>query len=99
VTYVNNKQTVVTRLKDMVILIVVLRTCITQMIAMKERVTKKLAFQKTVESFNYFLTELQGTEQSVKMTPVVAVKLVKHDNAINRTVSVRYGFGGSKIWI
>jgi hypothetical protein len=97
-TYVSNKQIVVTGLKDMVILVVVFSTCITQMIV-REEVTKKLTFQKTVEFFNYILGELQRTKQSVKMTPVAAVKLVKHATVLNRTVSVRYGFGGSKIWI
>ena len=94
----NNKQTVVTGLKDIVIFIVIFNTCITRMIAMKE-VTKRLPFRKTVEFFNYILGELQKTEQSVKMTPVAAVKWVKHDIALSRTVSVRYGSGGSKIWI
>jgi uncharacterized UBP type Zn finger protein len=94
----NNKQIVVTGLKDIVIFIVIFNTCITRMIAMKE-VTKRLPFQKTVEFLNYILGELQRTKQSVKMTPVAAVKLVKQDIALNSTISVRYGSGGSKIWI
>jgi hypothetical protein len=96
---VNNKQIVVTGLKDMVILVVILNTCITEMIVRKEEVTKKMTFEKSVEFFNYILEELQRAKQSVKMTPVAAVKLIKHDIAFNRTVSVQYGFGGSKIWI
>jgi hypothetical protein len=96
---VNNKQIVVTGLKDMVILVVILNTCITEMIVRKEEVTKKLTFEKSVEFFNYILEELQRAKQSVKMTPVAAVKLIKHGIAFNRTVSVQYGFGGSKIWI
>jgi hypothetical protein len=70
---VNNKQIVVTGLKDKVIFIVIFNTCITRMITMKE-VTKRLPFQKTVEFLNYILGELQRTKQSVKMTPVAAVK-------------------------
>jgi hypothetical protein len=96
---VNNKQIVVTGLKDMVILVLIFNTCITGMIARKKEVTKKLTFQKTIEFFNYILEELQRTKQSVKMTSVAAVKSVKHDIAFNRTVSVQYGFGGNKIWI
>jgi hypothetical protein len=98
VTYVNNKQIVVTGLKEMVILVVIPNTCITEMIVRKE-VTKKMTFDKTVEFFNYILEELQRAKQSVKMTPVAAVKLIKHDIAFNRNVSVQHGFGGSKIWI
>ena len=94
---VNNKQIVVTGLKDMVILIVIFTTCIIRMIVRNE-ITKKVD-TSTVEFFNYILGELQRTKQSVKMTPVAAVKLVKCDTALNRTVSVQYGFGGSKIWI
>jgi hypothetical protein len=99
VTYVNNKQIVVTGLKDMVILVLNFNTCITRMIFRKEGVTKKLTFQKTVEFFNYILGELQRTKQYVKMTPVAPVKSVKHDIAFSRTVSVYYCSGGSKIWI
>lgn len=58
VTYVNNKQIVVTGLKDMVILVVIFNICITRMFVRKE-VTKKLRFQKTVEFFNYILEELE----------------------------------------
>ena len=94
----NNKQIVVTGLKDMIILIVIFNTCITSMLVRKEA-TKKFPFQKTVEFFNYILGELEKTKQSVKMTPVTTVKLVKHDIALNTTVSVRYSSGGSKIWI
>jgi hypothetical protein len=96
---VNNKQIVVTGLKDMVILVVFFDACITWMIVNKKEVTNKLRFQKTVEFFNYILGQLQRTKESVKMTPVAAVKLVKHDICLNRTVSVQDGSGGSKIWI
>ena len=81
-TYVNNKQIVVTGLKDMVIPVVIFSTYITWMIVRK-KATKKLPFQKSVEFLNYILGELQRTKQSVKMTPVAAVKLVKQDISVN----------------
>lgn len=82
-----NKQIVVTGLKDMVILVVIFNTCITRMIVMNE-VTKKLTFQNTLEFLKYILEGLQKTKKYVKMTLVVAVKLIKHDISLNRTISV-----------
>ena len=39
-------------LKDMVFLVIMFNTCITQIIVRKEELTKKLTFQKTVLFFN-----------------------------------------------
>ena len=60
----------------------------------RKDVTKKLTLQKTLESFNYILGGLQKTKKYVKLTPVAAVKLVKHNIALNKTISVRYRSGG-----
>ncbi len=93
----NNKQIVVTGLKDMVIRVDIGNACITWTIVNEKEVTKKLRFQKPVEFF--YIRELQRTKEFIKMTPVASVKSVKHDIGLNRTVSVQYGSGGSKIWI
>jgi hypothetical protein len=100
VTYVNNKQIVVTGLKDMVIPVIVFSTCITWMIVRMEELTKTLTFRTIVEFFKYILGQLK-TKQYVKMTSMVAGKLVKDSIALNGIVSCffQHDFGGSKIWI
>lgn len=95
----NKKQIVVTGLKDMVILVVIFSTCITWMIVRKEELTKTLTFQTIVAFFKYILGQLKGTNQYVKMTSVVAGKLVKHGIALNVSCFFQHDFGGSKIWI
>jgi hypothetical protein len=97
---VNKKQIVVTGLKDMVIPVVIFSTCITWMIVRREELTKTLTFQTIVEFFKYVLEQLK-TKQHVKMTSMVAGKLVKDSIALNGTVSCffQHDFGGNKIWI
>jgi hypothetical protein len=98
---VNKKQIVVTGLKDMVIPVVIFSTCITWMIVRREELTKTLTFQTIVEFFKYVLEQLKKIKQHVKMTSMVAGKLVKDSIALNGTVSCffQHDFGGNKIWI
>jgi hypothetical protein len=102
VTYVNKKQIVVIGLKDRVILVFICGTCITWMIATKEGMTKTLThFRTIVELFKYILGQLNKTKQYVKMTSAVADTMVKHEIALNGTVSVfvQRDLGGNKLWI
>ena len=94
----NKKQIVVIGLKDRVILVVFFSTCITWMIVTKEELTKTLTFQTIVEFFKYVLGQLK-TKQYVKMTSMVAGKLVKDSIALNVSWFFQHVFRGSKIWI
>ena len=85
----------------MVIPVVIFSTRITWMIVRREELTKTLTFQTIVEFFKYVLEQLKKIKQHVKMTSMVAGKLVKDSIALNGTVSCffQHDFGGNKIWI
>jgi hypothetical protein len=83
---VNKKQFVVIGLKERVILVVVLRTCITWMISTKEGLTKTLThFRTIVQLFKYMLGKLKMTKQYGKMTSAVADMIVKYGIGLDGT--------------
>jgi hypothetical protein len=93
---VNNKQIVVTGLKDMVIPVVIFSTYITWMIVRKEGLTKTLTLRTIrtiVEFFKYILGQLKRSKKYV-----TAGKLVKHYITLNVSCFLYHNFGGSKIW-
>jgi hypothetical protein len=95
---VNNKQIVVTGLKDIVIPVEIFSTCITWMIIKNKGLTQisTLRIVRTiVELFKYILGQLERTKQYVKMTCVIAGKFAKHDITFNLSSFLHHNFGGS----
>jgi hypothetical protein len=85
---VNKKQFVVIGLKERVIHVVTVRTCITWMISTREGLTKTLThFRTIVHLFKYMLGKLDMTKRYGKMTSAVADMIVKYGIGLDGTVS------------